>query len=485
MKVRWSLTKKLVLAFLIIVVVLFVFVIFSFTNANHLLEQYNLALQNNQNLESLFESVANSNQYLKNYFVYNVKDRLNQFLEEYNRCFRLIEEMKSYVEDEYSYYKLVDLERMMKTYGEYADDAIYLYSSNHIDESYEKLDDAAFANEIILERYGFYANIINETAENKRQDLLASQSTFNILEIIIFICLVIFCTLFVGGFIRSITKNVKKLVKSTELVSKGDFDIVPVEVHSNDEIAVLSSGFNNMVQNIRYYIKEIEKKADLQEKLMQEENKNLKTEALLKQTQLNALHTKINPHFLFNTLNIIKQTAYLENAEETRIMIETTAQLLRFYLDKSGMDVSLKEELENVANYIYIQNKRFGKRVKIDIMIDEMTSNVQMPGLIIQPLIENAIIHGLDNCIKDGKIVVGIEEQEDCVKISVSDNGKGMEPSTAAAILNKRYESMHNSIGMGNVIERLELFYGATDLVEIESVPGKGSVFSIYLPKNK
>lgn len=484
MKIKqWNLTTKLVLAFVLVVMVQVFFMAFSYVNTNKIIKQYNLALQNNKNLEDLFDSVTLSNQYLKNYFIYGIDERLIQYLSEYNKSFRLINEMKAYVDDEYSYSKLTDLERMMKTYGEYANEAIYLRAMKKTRESYDQLDKATDANQIIVARYGFFASIINDNAESKRLDFLASQKATNALEIMLIIGLILFCAIFSGLFINNITKNIKKLVNSAKQVSKGDFDIPPVEINSNDEVALLSEVFNTMIMNIRYYVKEIEVNAELQKKLMREENKNLRTEALLKQTKINALYSKINPHFLFNTLNIIKQTAYLEHAEETRIMIETTAQLLRFYLDKSGMSVSLREELESVEDYVYIQNKRFGRRLKIEIVSVDEVSNIQIPSLIIQPLLENAIIHGLHECVGDGKITVQVEEQAESIIIRVQDNGKGIEPAMIDAILNKTYNGKQNSIGIGNVVERLELFYGMSNLLKIDSTLERGSTFSIVLPK--
>ncbi len=295
--------------------------------------------------------------------------------------------------------------------------------------------------------------------------------------------LILFCAFFAGIFIKSITEPVKKLAESAEQISRGNFDVQQVEVKSDDEISLLSTVYYKMVQSIKYYIKEIEQKAELQERLLDEENKNLRNEALLKQTQLNALQAKINPHFLFNTLNMIKQTAFLEDAQETRIMLETTAQLLRFYLDKAGMNVTLKEELENVANYIYIQNKRLGKRIKINMVSDGTVSNIQIPGLIIQPLLENAIIHGLDDCIRDGEIEVAVMEQDKNIEISVSDNGKGMSAETIDQILSKKYVNSNKSIGMTNVLQRLELFYGESTLMDICSELGAGTKITVTLPK--
>lgn len=477
---RWSLSRKLVFAFVVVIFVLMIFIFYANSNYNNLLTQYNLALENNKKLGQLFNSVSKAHQFLSNSFVVNSYD---SYLDEYNNCFSLIDEMKNYITDRFSLGKLTDLERMLQTYGDKANEARHFFSNENTEQAYKSLDEATEINGLIIDRYGYYDDILNKATESRRLDLLASQKTQNMINLIIFVGLVIFCGSFVGLFTNSVTKPVRQLAESAEQISKGNFNISQIEVKSSDEISLLSSVYYKMVQSIKYYIKEIESKAELQRRLMAEENRNLRNETLLKQTQLNALQAQINPHFLFNTLNMIKQTAFLENAQETRVMLETTSQLLRFYIDKAGTKVSLKEELENVENYIYIQNKRMGKRIKFDMIADDNISDVQIPSLVIQPLLENSIMHGLENCIQNGKVVVKVTELEESIKISVSDNGKGMSNKTIEQILNKQQHNSTKSIGLANVLQRLELFYDEKGLMEISSELGAGTTVTLTLPK--
>ncbi len=468
---HWTLSKKLIAAFIMIIMVLMLFIIYEGANFNSLLTQYNLALENNMKLGEFFSSVTRMQQYMRNSLVENNND---QFKQEYLNCLQKVTELKTYIIDPLSFGKLTDLEKMLQTYNDQAEQVVKYYSDKKIDQANKSLEEAAEINQLILDRYGYYAAVLNKATEDRRIALLQMQRTQNLIDMMIIAGLVVFCVIFAGVFTSNVTNPVKKLAENAAQISKGNFNIPKVETKSRDEVSILSDVFYKMVQSIKFYIREIEQKAELQEK-------SLRNEALLKQTQLNALQSKINPHFLFNTLNMIKQTAYIENAKETRVMLETTAQLLRFYIDKAGIPVPLTEELESVKNYVYIQEKRMGSRIGIRLDIDGDFGDIYVPSPIVQPLLENAIMHGLDDCIRNGEIFVRAFRQGECVKISVADNGKGMSAQVIDQVLSKKHVNQSKSIGMVNVLQRMELFYGQEGLMEILSGPGGGTNVTLTL----
>jgi len=483
---HWSLSKKIIVGFALIMAALMVFIFYANSNFNDLLRQYDLALESHQKLNEVFDCLASAREYLRHHCITGVQTSVNGFLRQYNRCYRLVRAMKAQMDDAYGYGKLIDFERMLRSYGEKANEALHFYGGKDTYAAYESLVDSERILTLIQGRYAFYAKLLMQSAEASRLALLQARDGQNIANLTIIVGLTLLCAAFAGIFIRAIQKPIKKLVENAEQISRGNFFNLPqITMRSRDELALLANAFNEMVKSIKYYIREKDLKAELQERLMEEENKNLKTEALLKQTQLNALQAQINPHFLFNTLNMIQQSAYLENATETRTMIETTAQLLRFYLDKADMNVFLLEEMEHVADYIYIQNKRIGGRIRFDMRIDPDITNLVIPGLIIQPVLENAIIHGLDNCMSDGRVDIHVAERPECVQIAVSDNGKGMDGETVERILGGQQAKDAGSIGLQNVIKRLEFFFGRKGLVAIFSEPGAGVRIEITLPKGR
>jgi sensor histidine kinase YesM len=205
-------------------------------------------------------------------------------------------------------------------------------------------------------------------------------------------------------------------------------------------------------------------------KLREEELKNLKTLTELKQSELKVLQNQINPHFLFNTLNTIARMAMFEQADETLKLIESTADLLRYNLGKINKeDVTLGDEINNVKEYIYIQNIRFADRIKFEFDIDESLLAVRAPYLVLQPLVENAIIHGIEPLEKGGCLKISVYKQEDNVIVEIQDNGVGITQSRISQLFDDKDES---KIGLRNINKRIEYLYGQTDLLKIQSEPG-------------
>ena len=210
----------------------------------------------------------------------------------------------------------------------------------------------------------------------------------------------------------------------------------------------------------------------------------------LKEAQLKYLQSQINPHFLFNSLNAGAQLAMMEDAEQTGIFVEKMADFFRYNVKKGQEDATLGEELEAVDNYIYILNVRFAGDIHFSKDVDESLENVRVPSMILQPVVENAVNHGIRDIEWEEKIHLTVTGDADYIRISVKDNGKGMTPEQIEGVLtgNKKYkkeEGDSTGIGMNNVISRLELYYEETGLVEINSEgEGKGTEVVIYIPVN-
>src|SRR5690606_32361593 len=162
-----------------------------------------------------------------------------------------------------------------------------------------------------------------------------------------------------------------------------------IKVDYNDEISFLALTFDRMRININNLIIEIQEKAQLERELQQ-------NKLLLQESQLLGLQSQINPHFLFNTLNILSKKAYLEGAEETSDLLVSVAGLLRYNLKRLDRQVTLYEVLIVLKQYIEIQQARFTDRLNVHMEVDESCLNVKIPGLTLQPIIENAVIHAIE-----------------------------------------------------------------------------------------
>ena len=201
----------------------------------------------------------------------------------------------------------------------------------------------------------------------------------------------------------------------------------------------------------------------------------------LQETQLKALQAQINPHFLFNTLNMIAQMSYIEGAERTTDLLETFSDYFRYNVESFERSVTLAEELANVRGYIALQKERFGDRIAYTVEADDAVLNIQVPCLIIQPLVENAISHGLRIKTENGEVRTSIRAIGDGgFEITVQDNGCGMDEETLQHMIRRVTQTEadadtgHRSIGVANVVRRLKIFFGDNVAFSAQSAPGEG-----------
>lgn len=290
----------------------------------------------------------------------------------------------------------------------------------------------------------------------------------------------------------SITKPLTKLTESAERVAKGDFEVMPLNIKSNDEIEILAEAFNEMLSNIREHIDHLTLESELENNLNEQLLQNLNMKSLLKEAELKRLQAQINPHFLYNTLNAASQLSMIEGADKTSEFIQKIAMYFRYMLRKIGQNVTIREELENVETYMFILKTRFGDRINFQTVIDERLLDYTMPSTVIQPIVENAYIHGLEDKEEVGIIQLNLFEDQGKICLEIQDNGKGMDESTLDYLLdfskNDDKETQKNSsgIGMQNVVERLRYFcsdLAAEEIIHVRSVLGEGTTIQLWLPK--
>lgn len=306
------------------------------------------------------------------------------------------------------------------------------------------------------------------------KDLQQRNDYFFIFIIFLFITTIVLAIFFAFWFSKGITSPLNKLSRAAQEVSKGDLLGEPVEVHSNDELKLLGNAFNQMRSNIHELVKEIEDQSELDQ--------------LLKEMELKHLQNQINPHFLFNTLNTISKMAYLEDAHSTQGLIVSVSTLLRHSLGELDKHVTLKDEVSVVEDYFRIQKTRFSERIQFVTQIDETCLSFEIPRLTLQPLVENALIHGIEQKESGGTISLQVNQTDKHVIIEVSDDGEGIEEEEMEALMSLSLEKDDHvghstGIGLTNVIRRLQLFYRTNHVVEIESEKGEWTTIRLILPK--
>jgi sensor histidine kinase YesM len=285
----------------------------------------------------------------------------------------------------------------------------------------------------------------------------------------------------------TITRPLAKLAGQAEQVGKGEFDIDFINVESNDEVGILADAFNKMIGSLQAYVAQI--KTSMAEESRLKENQ-LRMESTLKESQLIFLQTQINPHFLYNTLNAGAQMAMMEGAEKTCLFIENLADFFRYSVKRIGQTSNLTEEINQVETYLHIINVRFSGEIRYVKNVSGTIGQTALPGVILQPLVENAINHGLGDIEWEKRITLDAYEESERIVVTVSDNGAGMTQRQIDAILKPLpldgdpVAKLQRGTGLKNVIERLRLFYKTADVFEITSGgPGTGTSVSIIIPK--
>ncbi|WP_346707437.1 sensor histidine kinase [Massilistercora timonensis] len=218
-----------------------------------------------------------------------------------------------------------------------------------------------------------------------------------------------------------------------------------------------------------------------------------------KQTELTALQSQINPHFLYNTLECIRGQALMDDNLEIARMVEALGAFFRYSISRKGNLVTLKDELDNIDNYMLIQRYRFGNRFSMEVIIDEEDEeayNCLIPRLIIQPIVENAIFHGLEERLEGGRVTIEVIVTEKTLIITVSDNGKGISREQLNK-LNAKIRSRdtnpedgeagnqrNTGIALPNIHKRIQLLFGEEYGVDIYSTPGQGTDVEVTIPVN-
>lgn len=271
------------------------------------------------------------------------------------------------------------------------------------------------------------------------------------------------------------TRPILRLSEYAKRIEKGDFDFEIGEETSSEEMQILYHSVSNMKDGIRDNLATRQQKQELERMLNEQKIQNLEMSSALKEAELQTLQAQIDPHFLFNTINIGAQMATLHDDDATAGYFYHVADLFRYNINGFEKGAYLEEEIRHALNYVNLMKVRFGDKYQFSYeqKVEEKFLKLQMPKLILQPMIENAYVHGVRKNENGGRIVLSVRQEEDMLCVSVRDNGPGMTKEEREQILSgvRREEREGrrngNGVGLGNVIERLRLWYKREEVMRI------------------
>lgn len=293
-------------------------------------------------------------------------------------------------------------------------------------------------------------------------------STNDLIQIYYIIAIVLIALAMVLSVLltNKITLPLYRLRRSMQAVEQGDFDVEISNPETRDEIGNLIHSFQIMIQKIKQLIEHNNREQE-------EKRKN----------ELNALQAQINPHFLYNTLDSIIWMAEDGNTKDVVLMTSSLAKLLRKSISNKNEQATIAEEIAYTESYLIIQKMRYKDKLKYSIEMDPLIEKVKIIKLIVQPLVENAIYHGIKNKEGMGTILVEAKQQETGIVIRVMDDGPGMTEDQIMHIFDKKEAvTQKNSVGIRNVHRRIQLYFGEEYGLSFISSIGMGTIVSINLP---
>lgn len=288
--------------------------------------------------------------------------------------------------------------------------------------------------------------------------------------VLIMVLLIPFLAMIVNTIVKTMLRQLYQLLKAIKKVQTGDLDVV-IEHCGSDEMGELGNQFNKMLSEIK--------------QLME---MNLNRELLVKNTEIKALQNQINAHFIYNVLESIKMMAEVEEKYEISDAITALGKLLRYSMRWSSPNVTVEEEIEYVRNYLKLINIRFDYEIYLSLNIPETVYKQQIPKMSLQPIVENAVYHGIEQMAEDTNIYIKGVREADCCMIEITDAGKGMSEEEVRQLYRKIAGEIQteggtgSGIGLKNVQDRIRMSFGDEYGIEIASRKGCYTKVMIRVP---
>ncbi|MEY8523312.1 sensor histidine kinase [bacterium 1XD8-76] len=346
------------------------------------------------------------------------------------------------------------------------DDGIYQVISGQIQAGNQASIESKSTQELFQAEQRKY----NLTAYSLMPESILQQNqralSLNLVTIAVVMVIVSVALIFIVS--STITKPLDMLMQTIKRIAGGEMEL-RANVTKKDEIGELGRNFNVMLDQVEE-LKEKENQANL----------------LLVQAQYKALQAQINPHFLYNTLDTMSSIAEVRNCPEVSMLSQSLSNIFRYSLNMKEPFSTVAKEIVHLKNYCYVMNVRMQDNVQYDYDIDSKSLQARVPKICVQPLVENALNHGLRNKRGEKRIRIEAKVQGELLEICVSDNGVGMDAEKMNESLrhsNLDYVERGNSIGIHNINARLKILYGEEYGLRIESIVGEGTKVRMVIPK--
>ncbi|MFA5851305.1 MAG: histidine kinase [Spirochaetales bacterium] len=477
---------KIISHSVLILVIMMLATLYTGLTTFNLADSVSVLFSNNLVLKDLRESLAQTDANLTGYLTSKSSDALKDYIRNSTHLSEISRKLNRDIRNDESLLLQRDLARVVEYYLTETEACVaakrgrdvQTYSATY-DESRQSVDlirylaeqtERVFIADSLTAFSGFRSGVPATVATNAILVIAASLFSFMLMI----------------QYSYTLTEPITILANAARAVGRGESDAILPPPGRADEMGVMATAFSTMRENVRKAFDELKSKAEVEKNLMEERMVVLDMEHRLKDAELMALQSQINPHFLYNTLSAGMGIAWSEKADKTSKFLEDLAAFIRYSLKPTFRTVRVAEEIECARRYISLIQARFGERYRFAIEVEDETLDVQTPALLLQPLIENAITHGLGKKEEGGDVRIMVRATSDETILSVSDNGDGMSPEEIARVLGEdshEEAASKRGIGLMNVKRRVILSTNGEGDIEIESAPKGGTTVSIHLPR--
>lgn len=471
---KYQIIRFHVIGFCIVLLISAVYIVMNLYTVN----QYRTAFYQYRYISEFYDALNDANEQFKDYLYSDDETAYKEHQEKIVYAQQQLDQLDYSEKDDTWRIRL--LQNMLDSYLEQAEATKLSFQNpgSGYEQNYTKL----------LNSYDLIKNTSDTYYELLTNQMAYHSSHLDLINITVITLFVSFCIAliiwmlwFYRSAVKSILQPLTAILENIGKIKAGTYDLTKIS-NTNSEIHALCEELDEMAKVVQKDIETTKENAELEKSLLEMENENLKKDELLAQSEVKMLQNQVNPHFLFNTLNMTYRLALQENAIKCSEMIERTGALLRYGLDKQNKMSDMVSEIAAVENYIAIQEKRLGDRVSFDLTVEENIPNIAVPGMILQPLIENSLKHGLKNCEENGEIIISIRYMEPYLYVQISDNGEGMDSEKCEQMLLKGFrDDKEEHLGLYNVVRRLEAIYKDRVDISVESAVDCGFTFTMKI----
>ncbi len=477
-----SYRTKLTSFFLLAIAITILVGLYNYISSQMLMQDMTDLLNKSQELTALYKEVDEIQSDLEVYLSTRSSDSLQSFYNHSNSISYNNSILKADTDYTDRGVRITNLTGMIDHYLKILDETI-------VDKRNRKISDYTAGYQQAVKEYNYIGSYIKEImstdlsdSAEKYIDIRREADRSSILSYTMFGISFALILVLIVLFSYEITRPITKLSAYAKEVSSGNFEVDISEEGTSSEIRVLYRAFGKMTRSIKKYINELKEKERLERVLIQEKYDNLKMKNALHEAELLALQSQVNPHFIFNSINIGAKVAMLQGDSVTCEYLENFADIFRYNLKGLDYNATLSDEVNNVMAYMSLLTTRFGDFIEFrtDIPEDPEIKDFIIPRMTLQPLTENAYIHGISKLEEGGIIELSVRKEEERVIIIVSNSGDHFPEEAIQLILNRKWKHEKNEkqkghttgIGMDNVLKRLRLFYDDYNVMNIISKDG-------------